>query len=479
MIYEITGSRILAPYVGTSTYVWTSLIGVILASLSVGYRIGGAAADRKQDAKILSLVFLAASVVLALTILVKDAILSSIGQTSLSLIIKALAATVIIFAPASVLLGFVPPYVIRLRMSSLENAGKTVGRLYALSTVGSILGTFTAGYILIPFLGSTKILYFIAISLLLMSVLTAPVSLNKTKIAAFLLLLLAVGYSEIKVYALRTKKDLHDFDTEYSRVRILRAVESNTREPLRLLKTEPEGVQSGMYLEKDELFGFYTKYYHLVRYYNPHFKNALMLGGAGYSFPKEYLRTYPDAKIEVVEIDPGMTALAKRFFKLQENRNLKITHEDGRIFLNRAENGKYDAVFIDAFNSSGNIPFHLTTIETVRHIHRILSGNGVVIVNLTTSLEGDKSVFLAAEYRTYAQVFPQVHLFRVNPELPDNIVQNVILAAPKDARFSPDGLNTDAELAEMLRHKYELNIPDETTILTDDFAPVEYFNSFR
>src|SRR6185369_9326497 len=72
MIYEIIGSRLLSPYIGTSTYVWTSLIGVILAALSLGYWLGGKTADRKPTlTKLASVIFLAGGLI-SVTILVKD-----------------------------------------------------------------------------------------------------------------------------------------------------------------------------------------------------------------------------------------------------------------------------------------------------------------------------------------------------------------------------------------------------------------------
>ncbi|MGI8884102.1 MAG: fused MFS/spermidine synthase, partial [Pyrinomonadaceae bacterium] len=142
MIYEIIGSRILSPYIGTSTYVWTSLIGVILAALSLGYWLGGKIADKKPDIKILGLVIFLAGGLVSVTILIQDLVLAIISTTKVGLEIKSVAAAVLLFAPASVLLGFVTPYAVKLKMSSLADSGKTVGRLYALSTVGSIAGTF-------------------------------------------------------------------------------------------------------------------------------------------------------------------------------------------------------------------------------------------------------------------------------------------------------------------------------------------------
>jgi predicted membrane-bound spermidine synthase len=161
MVFEIIGSRILAPYIGTSTYVWTSLIGVILGSLSVGYWLGGRLADNQPNSKLLAAVLFAAAALVTITLLLQEFVLVGLATVSLRLELKALIAALVLFAPASVLFGLVTPYAVRLKMISVADAGKTVGRLYALSTVGSILGTFAAGFFLLPFVGSVRTLYLI------------------------------------------------------------------------------------------------------------------------------------------------------------------------------------------------------------------------------------------------------------------------------------------------------------------------------
>jgi predicted membrane-bound spermidine synthase len=173
MTFEIIGSRILSPFLGASTYIWTSLIGVILASLSVGYWLGGRIADKRPDVKYLASILLVASGLISLTALIKEIILSMIAGLSAGLEVKTLIAAVLLFSPASVCLGFVTPFAVRLRMTSLATTGQTVGRLYALSTVGSIVGTFAAGFFLIPFVGSVRTLYLIAATLLGLSLLLA------------------------------------------------------------------------------------------------------------------------------------------------------------------------------------------------------------------------------------------------------------------------------------------------------------------
>ena len=477
MIYEITGSRLLSPYIGTSTYVWTSLIGVILAALSLGYWLGGKSADRNPDLKILAAVIFGAGGLVSVTILLKDLILAFIAQAAFGLEIKSVVAAILLFAPASVLLGFVTPYAVKLKMAKFEDAGKTVGRLYALSTVGSIFGTFAAGFFLIPFVGSVRTLYLIGAVLIGLSILLAPFALTRTNITTLIMFVFGIITSEALIFAQYKINDLRDIDTEYSRIQIFKTTDNKTGRPIRAIATDPYFIQSAMYLDSDELALKYAPYYHLIAHFKPDFRNTLLVGGAGYTFPRDYLKKYPNAEIETIEIDAQMTEIAKKFFKLEDDPRLKITHEDGRIFLNNAPDAKYDAVLMDAFGTLFSVPYHLTTREAVAQISRVLTEDGVVIFNLGGAIEGKGSGFLKAELATYKSVFPQVYLFKVNADYSNDQFQNFIIIALKEknsATLSSD----DPEFSALLANRYQNNITLDKNILTDDLAPVEYYNSF-
>ncbi len=476
MVYEIIGSRLLSPFVGTSTYVWTSLIGVILASLSLGYWLGGKWADRMPDVRILAFAIFLAGGFVSATVLFKEIILSFVSAAPLGLEIKSLAASLFLFAPASVCLGFVTPYAVKLKMHALADAGKTVGRLYALSTIGSILGTFAAGFFLVPFVGSIRTLYVIAVTLIVLSILLAGLSVTRLSITVFIILIFGIAANELSALYLREVSGLYDFDTEYSRVQVFQTVEPRSGRRIQALATDPYFVQSAMFLDGDELALQYNHYYHLIRYFNPDFHDTLMIGGAGYTFPKEYLRQYPQGRINVVEIDPQMTTIARRFFRLQDDPRLNIIHQDGRVFLNQAESGRYDAVLMDAFGSLFSVPYQLTTLEAVWQISHVLKDDGVVIFNLGSAIRGESSRFLQAEFKTYKEVFPSVYLFKVNADYTDERLQNLIIVACK-SRNDQEFSSNDLEIAGLLSHRFaEVFLLDEK-ILTDDLAPVEYYNS--
>jgi spermidine synthase len=478
MAYEIIGSRILAPHIGTSTYVWTSLIGVILGALSLGYWLGGKWADRKPDVKILAAAIFFAGGAVGLTILIKDVFLTFVAQIQIMLELRSVLAALVLFAPASVLLGFITPYAVKLKIHQVADAGRTVGRLYALSTVGSIAGTFLAGFFLIPFLGSARTLYLIAGLLIAVSLMLAPFVFKAGNIAVVLVIILGIGASEMMSAQMRAANNLYDIDTEYSRIQVYDYTFGKNHDRARALATDPFTVQSVMYLDREDQAAEYIGYYHLLRHFKPDFQNSLIIGGAGYSFPKDYIKKYPGKDIDVVELDPRVTQIARDHFRLQDDPRMHIFHQDGRVFLNGADSQKYDAVFLDAFASLFNVPFQLTTIEAVRQIDRVLKDDGVVIFNLVNAMKGDQGRFLQAELATYRQVFPKVYVFKVQDNRPDNIIQNVIIIACKKDSGVPLA-SADPELDKPLKHvQPDSKFPEGAfPVLTDDLAPVEYYNS--
>jgi spermidine synthase len=269
-------------------------------------------------------------------------------------------------------------------------------------------------------------------------------------------------------------KNLIDFDTQYNRVWIYEEMHDQTKRPIKIFKTELYGIQSAMFSDKDDDLVFdYAKYYRLARYFRPEIRNALMIGGGAYSFPKDFLKKNPQARLDVIEIDSGLTKMAKEYFNLKEDPRLNIIHEDGRIFLNKNQD-KYDAVFMDAFASSLSVPFQLTTEETVQKIFDSLNEGGVVLLNIASSIEGNHGKFLRAEYATYGSIFPQVFIFPVNKSLDRLARQNIILVAIKsDKNFSFKSDNP--EFNSYLKNLWTKPIPKDMPVLTDEYAPVESY----
>lgn len=477
MIFEINGSRILAPFLGTSTYIWTSLIGVILAALSLGYWLGGKLADTRPQVGVLASIVFAGGGLVSITILIRDVLLAFISAMPTGLEIKAIVAALLLFAPASITFGFVLPFSVKLRMLSLTETGKTVGRLYALSTLGSILGTFAAGFLLIPFVGSVRTMYLIAGTLFLTALILAPLALTRTNIASMLVFLIAVASNEaIGNYRYQVNRFL-DIDTEYARLSIFETTEPRSGKQIRVAANDPHFIQSAIFLDNDDLVFDYNRFFHLAKVFNPVMQHSLMIGGAGYSFPRDYLREYQNATLDVVEIDPQMTAIAREHFRLKDDPRMQIFHEDARMFLRNSPEKIYDAIFIDAFGTLFSVPYHLTTIESMRSVKRASKDNAVLVMNLGGALSGNGSKFTKAEFATLQAVFSQVRIFKVNQERRDDEMQNLIIVAMD--RSSRNSVSTDtAKLKQLLSHEYRDALQLDLPMLTDELVPVEYYNSF-
>lgn len=473
MIFELVGSRVLGPYVGTSIYVWTSLIGIVLGSLSLGYYIGGKISDQHASLRELSHIIFAAAVCLGLMTFIKDPFLAFLQTNIHSIRLNSLIAGVVLFSPTSVILGIVSPYTVKLKLNQLANSGTTIGNLYALSTVGSIVGTFLSGFYLIPHFGTDRLLLLLVVILTLTSLLVFWRHATLPKVGLILLALLSWPTILTSKPAVAGNL-LRDVDTAYNRVLIHDDHTVNEADAVRIMQINSE-THSAMYLHRDDLASEYSQYYNFISHFKPNVQKTLLLGGGAYSYPKEYLRRYATATLDVVEIDPMLTELAKTYFGLKEDPRLKSYHEDGRVFLNTYQ-GKYDVILGDAFTSYYSVPYQLTTKEATQKMFDLLTDDGIVILNTISSIEGDKGLFLRAEYATYKSIFAQVYLFPVDAPTNGTAIQNVILIALKTSE-PPSFKSENAEINSRLQHLWQKPIAADVPVLTDDFVPVDYYMS--
>lgn len=482
MIFELLASRILGPYLGTSFYTWTSIIGVIMASLSAGYAIGGKLADRKADLEALSSIILWSAISLCLTVLIQQVVLNFVGSAKWSIEIRSVLAAGLLFALPSFCLAMITPFSVKIQLSGSKHTASTVGSLYALSTLGSIFGTFLAGFLLIPYFGSALLVNILIVVLLMTSMIVALRKNLLLKLLLGLAVLILIYFNATRVAAM-TKEDPLSIDTKYNTVWLYNFKDSGTQKMALGLFSDPYDIQSAMFPDDPTKLVFaYTKFYRLAEYFEPGFKKALMIGGCAYSFPKYFLANYQKALIDVVEIDPGMTEIAKKYFHLEANDRLRIFHEDGRTYLNETGE-KYDLIYGDAFNSSSALPFQLTTEEALRKMKNILNDDGLAVINLIGSFDGPRADFPKAEYSTFKKVFDHVYLFPVSKNAPKSALQNIILVAVKGKDvFAEKSGNTEAldeelktMLGQMLTEKDLAQLDDTKMVLTDDFAPVEYY----
>ncbi len=322
MVLELIAARVLSPYVGSSNIIWTSIIGVILISMSLGYWYGGKLADKNPKRNLLSNIILLSALFTSIIPLLEVSVVKKLALLIPNLGIVAILCSLLVFAIPSFLLATISPYAIRLKEASKENIGKVSGNLSAFSTLGSIVGTFLSGFVLIPNMGVKSIILSLDILLFLLAIFIYEEKTRKYCIAIFVLLLCMLGFffAGNYLFTLENPDIILDTDSEYSRIWVTRQ-EINGKS-YQMLQVDT-GLESYIDEETKQMGAKYLEYYDLFECFNKEANHTLLIGGAAYTYPRHYLDKYPEKTMDVVEIDSKMTKLAKEYFGLQDSPRLR------------------------------------------------------------------------------------------------------------------------------------------------------------
>ena len=463
---ELIAARVLSPYVGSSNVVWTSIIGIILASMSIGYWIGGKKADKNASIDKLSEIILMAAVFTSMIPILETLVVKVLAGIIPNLIIAAILCAVLVFSIPSFLLAMVSPFAVKIRSQEETEIGSLSGRISSLSTIGSIIGTFLMGFVLIPNIGVSNINIAVTILLVIMAILAREKRDKKFlfSIIFFVCMMLIFIIVGKWIFKISNPSILLDTDSQYSRIWVKQIARENVSYKTLQVDT---GIESYIDAETGEMGAMYLRYYDLFEYFNKDAKSTLLIGGAAYTYPIHYLQKYEDKTIDVVEIDDKMTEIAEKEFGLNvDDYRLHIYTQDGRSYLNYSEN-KYDTILIDAFKGL-NAPFELTTYEALVNAREMLNENGIVLTNIISSLEGENTDFIEYEYATYKAVFDEVKIFKVFDE-ENTETQNLILV----------GIKGTPQINEAKYEEYQSFLNREVTgfttdkkVVTDDFAPI-------
>ena len=472
---EFGASRLLAPYFGTSLYVWGVLIGLILIYLSAGYVIGGRLADRHPRDEVLYQITAWAGLWIGLIPLVSYPILLASQQgfknLSVGLVAGTLLAVVLLFAIPVILLGCVSPFAIRLLLKNIETGGNTAGRVYALSTAGSILGTFLPVFWFIPTYGTRPTLVGFGLALVVISV--AGLWPRRRLYAAFGIavilawILLPSGIKPPEVGSL-----VYEKESAYNYIQV---VQDGTK--TELILNEGQAIHS-IYDSQSNLTHGYWDYLLLADSFRPAQavpvspRSVAFLGLAAGTGAREYRLAF-GAQIDItgVEIDPDILAVGKRYFHLDDASAHEVV-ADARYWLD-TQAGRYDVIVLDAYRQP-YIPFHLTTREFFQQVRAHLNPGGVIAVNVGRTASDYRLVDALAS--TMAAVFPSVML------LDDPNYTNTVVYASTESTTVDDvthnlGLVTAPLASVAARSALDQGklrkSPYHGQVYTDDLAPIE------
>lgn len=461
---EMLGTRILGPFYGVSLYLWSALISVTLAALSLGYAIGGRLADRGPTLRRFAMILALAGLWIVLIPWLRTPILSA--TQPLGLRAAVLLAATLLFFPPLVLMGMVSPYAIRLKATSLDVVGTTAGNLFAVSTVASVISAVATGFILIPVMGVYSLVTIIGALMLVTAAIVNFGAGSKRVISAALIILAAAG---VILLAKNSDTSAHPetglIDIQQSLYGEIRVVDVG--------ETRHMVIDGGTHTIIDKVTGEsffgYVDVVDLVRGYFDHAGDLLLVGLGGGSVAKNFARE--GWHVDAVEIDPVVTSMAIKHFGLKPH-DAMIWEMDGRqFFLTR--DTTYDVIILDAFGSS-SIPFHLVTAEAFALAHSRLRAGGVLAMNIEAV--GWDDPLVGALYATLKTQFQYAVVLPI-AEPPNHIGNLIIFAADRPLETLPEPPNPYSRFsAEYNRaHAWDNRFEPkgEARVLTDAHNPVD------
>lgn len=472
MAVELGASRLLAPYFSSSQIVWTIIIGTIMIAMALGNIWGGRSADKNPNPdKLYIRMIIAAVWIAAIPVLGKYVILLISGALILAvnhyfLIWAAFLACMIIFVFPLFLLGTVTPSLVKYTVDSLDDSGKIVGTLNASNTIGSIIGTFVPTFVTIPAVG-TSVTFLIFAGILLLLGLLYFVSVRKRAVTcgmSIILLILCGLFGASGSFAFWEDDLLYEGESVYNYLQV-----KETDDSVILSTNVLFGVQSIM-KKGGGATGMYYDYALaapvMAGKENP---RILILGMGTGTYATQCTQYFEGARIEGVEIDEKITALAKQYFQLPES--VTVTTYDGRAYL-AAVSEKYDVIMVDAYQDI-TIPFQMSSVEFFTMVKEHLTEDGVMVVNMNMHSDADGNIneYLAD---TIASVFEEVYIVDVKGSTNRELFASrnaEMLAWFEEGRMQLE----EEELAAMMEKVsggltvYEAG----EYLLTDDQAPVE------
>ncbi len=486
MLIEMTAPRLLGPFFGTSTVVWTNVIGVILLALSIGYYVGGRLADRRPHVTWLASIVMVGAALASIAPVAVPAIGRAVLEPGLGLGAAygligrgSLVTAILVFFPPALLLAIVGPYAIRC-LAEHDHVGRAAGTIYALGTIGSLAGTFLPTFWLIPTVGSRATILIACGTLFGIAAIVFVAHRRRAPVAGIGVLAI-VGATLASGGPVRGGDDLiAEAESAYQYVRVSRE-EADGTTALLLQVNEPVADYQSRWVEGRVLTSAYYDHFALLPLLVPAREDrplsVAIIGLAGGVISRQYHALYPDTRLHIdgVEVDGEVVRLAREHFGLDATHqpHTDVHVLDGRVFLARAPS-RYDVIVVDAYASQIYLPPHLCTVDFFRLARERLHDDGVLALNVS-AYAPDRGL-LPGLTRTVARAFGEAF---VAPTAPGNFVVFATAGGgtrrwpPTATRPVPEALG--ALWAGLTRPRTALRLPDrpDAAVFTDDDCPVE------
>jgi spermidine synthase len=481
---ELSASRLIGNVYGSSNLVWACVIGLILIYLTLGYWLGGKAADRNPDYGNFYRIIMWASLSVGLIPILARPFLrttaNAFDQLDMPILVGVFVTILCLFIIPVTLVGMVSPFALKLAIEDTETAGKISGRLSAISTAGSFIGTFLPVLVLIPLIGTYRTFLFFSSLMMLVATIGYFVYVGvKPWLRFFWMPILLVVLWVIGVSGADKATPGLVYETE-SAYNYIQVIEQDSYRYLRL--NEGQGIHSIYHPTQLIYYGPWSQVL-VAPFFNAtprpldSIKKLAIVGLAAGTTSRQASIVFPEIKIDGFEIDSEIVRIGKEYFEMNQP-NLNIITEDGRWGLAHSKE-KYDIVSVDAYRPP-YIPWHMTTLEFFTIVHEHLEDDGVLVVNIGRSPLNRALVNDLAT--TIKQVFRDVFV----TDLPDSF--NSILFATKkpgswdhvsENYFNLSENDADPLLLEAMAIAYNNRQPppETTRVYTDDRTPIEWLTN--
>jgi len=491
MVLELVAARLIARHLGSSLYTWTAVIGVVLAGITIGNYLGGRIADKFAARKTLAVLFALASASCILTVIANNLVGGWIWLWRFGWPMRVFSHVSLVFLLPSVLLGTISPVVAKMALEQGLPTGRTVGDIYAWGAAGSIAGTFATGYYLIGAIGTAAIIWAVGGVLLLLAICYWARLWVLYIWAAIFIALMALGLvpagwaNETGAgLALREKANpdiIYEDESQYCYIAVKRISENPDRRAFMQDKLKHSDVVMDDILDlKYSYERIHAAATHLLSWGMDKL-SVLVIGGGGYIFPRYVERVWPGSRVDVVEIDPGVTAAAMEAFGLERDSPIRTFTMDARNYVNQlleqrragGQAAQYDFIYEDALNDY-SVPYQLTTKEFNDKIARILADRGVYMIELIDIY--DSGLFVGAFVNTLEQTFAYVYVIAENE--PRSVRNTFVVIAGKH-EINLENLTLEKQVRNLdlwMLSDSEIDALRQKArgiVLTDDYAPVE------
>jgi spermidine synthase len=470
MAVVLLSARMVAPYFGSSLYVWATVIGFTLLALAIGYFAGGVIADKYSGPDTLLWVLLIASVFLMLMHVSSPLLTIAFGNIDPGAAVILVSMGLIL--PPLLFLGMVPTFLIRKVSATADTAGTRTGFVYAISSASGIVALPVFGFFIIPRFGLTlpSIITGLLVGLFPFSKLIA----RKKYVSLLFILFALFSFRAIKPQRAGKAVEVKYYSEGLLGQLLVADVSNYLNEKVndRFLLINRIGqthVDKNTFAPKWD----YVYYVSAICSKVPRKSDALVIGLGGGTIANLFQNNL-EFQVDAVELDERMEGVGRQYFGLSNNVNVIV--DDARHYLEESDK-KYDVILFDVFRGEA-LPPHVFTVESLAKTKSLLRDDGLIVINFTGFLEGKAGRAASSIYKTLLAVGLET---KILPTPGPEANRTILFVASRNkqdfhtlrAALSQNGKPVDIETVFYDPGKLDLN---DAVVLTDDKPILELLN---